>query len=229
MSRFRVVYDDRDVVVVDKAPGVLTVPTAKRERSTLVDMLSAHLRREVFVVHRLDRDTSGLLVFAKDRRAARALADTWAEHERLYDALVHGVVRVDAGVVESRLITGKNLDRRSTRDPRASGAPAFDRGERAVTRYRVVERVRAATLVECALETGRRNRIRVHMKDLGHRLLGDARYARDVRPHPLWRGGLALHARVLAFIHPVTGARLRFDAGMRADFAAFLAAARRST
>ena len=107
-------HEDNDLIVVDKAAGVLTVPTARRERNALVDLVSAHVRREVHVVHRLDRDTSGLLVFAKSERAARGLIERWREdHERVYAALVHGAVVREEGIIESRLVTTKNLDRRS--------------------------------------------------------------------------------------------------------------------
>ena len=226
MRAFTVVHDDAAIVVVDKAAGVLTVPTARRERNTLVDLVGKHVRRELLVVHRLDRDTSGLLVFAKDRRALGALVDGWSEHERVYAAIVDGIVVKDAGTIESRLVTTKNLDRRSARpSDRARGRG--DVGERAVTRYAVVERVWRATLVDVALETGRRNQIRVHMKELGHPILGDDRYARDVAVHPLWRGGLALHAKKLVVTHPVTRERLAFDTGLPEAFARFLEQARR--
>ncbi|HEY4223392.1 MAG TPA: RluA family pseudouridine synthase [Myxococcota bacterium] len=214
-------HDDAQLVAVDKAAGVLTVPTAKREKNALIDQLRRHLRCELHVVHRLDRDTSGVLVFAKDRRTLDALVEGWALHERIYAAIAHGSVARDEGRMESRLVTAKNLDRRSAR--------GGEEGERAVTHYRVIERVNGATALDVTLETGRRNQIRVHLRELGHPLLGDERYARDVRAHPLWRGGLALHARTLSFVHPATRQRLVLDAGIPLAFTRFLAAARART
>ena len=223
---FDVVHDDADIIVVDKAAGVLTVPTARRERNTLVDLVSKHIRREVHVVHRLDRDTSGLLVFGKSERAARTLIDRWREdHERIYAALVHGVLVRDEGIIESRLVTTKNLDRRSVRaNDRPRGPPAAreQEGEDARTRYRVVERVQGATHVDVELDTGRRNQIRVHRAELGHPILGDDRYARNVRPHPSWTGGLALHARLLVIVQPRTKERVRCESPLPPAFLKFL-------
>lgn len=206
-------HDDADLVVVDKAPGVLTVPTDRRERNTLVDLLSKALRREVHVVHRLDRDTSGLLVFAKSERAGRALMERWHEHERVYAAIASGVVKKDEGTIESRLVTDKNLNRRSARG-RA--------GELARTRYRVITRLRDAnaTLLDVELDTGRRNQIRVHMAEMGHPLLGDVRYR-----GPAWER-LALHARLLAITQPRTGERLRLESPLPDCFRRLLARAR---
>jgi 23S rRNA pseudouridine1911/1915/1917 synthase len=220
VRQFEIVHDDADIVVVDKAPGVLTVPTARRERNTLVQLVSNALRREVHVVHRLDRDTSGLLVFGKSERAARALMERWREdHERIYAAIVHGFVKRDEGVIESRLTTSRNLDRRSAR--------AHEQGEDARTKYRVVRRVKDATLVDVELDTGRRNQIRVHMAELGHPILGDDRYARGVRPHPEWREPrLALHARLLVLVQPRTRERIRLESPLPEAFTRFLARAR---
>ncbi len=216
-------HDDADIVVVDKAPGVLTVPTARRERNTLVQLVSNALRREVHVVHRLDRDTSGLLVFGKSERAARALMERWREdHERIYAAIVHGLVKREEGVIESRLVTNdRSLQRRSAR--RDEGGA----GEDARTKYRVVTRVREATLVDVELDTGRRNQIRVHMAELGHAILGDDRYARGARPHPEWREArLALHARLLVLVQPRTRERIRLESPLPDAFTRFLARAR---
>lgn len=214
---FTLVYEDGDVVVVDKAPGVLTVPTPKRERFTLVDEVSRYLSkgpritREAFVVHRLDRETSGLLVFATSRGARDALMNRWNDHERVYAAIVAGVVSVDEGVIESKLVTDRrSLTRRSS-----------DEGEDAVTRFVVEKRVDRASLLAVQLETGRRNQIRVHLKERGHPVLGDDRYG-GLGRHPRWDDRrLALHARVLGFPHPRTGAPLRFDTGLPAVFARF--------
>lgn len=214
-------YEDDSLIAVDKAAGVLCVPTPRRERNTLVDLVSARVRRRVVVVHRLDRETSGVLVFAKDQASGRALMAAWQLHkaERRYDAVVHGVPERDEGEVRQRLITdGRTLDRRVTRGTA---------GELAITRYRVVERVRGAALLDVALETGKRNQIRVALASIGHPILGDERYARRERPHPQWpRGLLGLHARTLVVGHPRTGAALSLTAPTPAAFRRFLDAAR---
>ncbi len=219
--RFTIVYEDDTLIAVDKAAGVLTVPTPRRERNTLVDLVSAHVRRRVVVVHRLDRDTSGLLVFAKGEAFARALMDAWHRHnaERRYDGVVHGAPARDEGEIRQHLGTdARTLDRRVVR----AGA-----GELAVTRFRVIERVRGAALLDVALETGRRNQIRVALASLGHPILGDQRYARAFPPHPLWpRGLLGLHARTLALAHPRTCAPLLLTAPTPPAFTRFLDAAR---
>ena len=219
MRAFEILYEDRQLVVVDKAAGVLTVPTPKRERNTLVAQLEKHLRARLFVVHRLDRETSGVLVLAKDERAGRTLSDRWHEDkvERHYDAIALGVIAQDRGTIESHMITDRGLARRSSSD---------GRGERAVTHFLVRERVQGATWVDVTLETGRRNQIRVHLAERGHPLLGDERYARG-RTHPLWRERrLALHARTLPFLHPVTREQVRVEAPTPAAFLRFLRAAR---
>lgn len=222
---FTLVYEDGDVVVVDKAPGVLTVPTPKRERFTLVDEVSRFLSKgpritkEAFVVHRLDRDTSGLLVFATSRGARDELMHNWNDHERVYDAVVAGVIDVDEGVIASRLVT----DRRSLTRRSNDG----DEGEDAVTRFVVARRVDNASLLAVQLETGRRNQIRVHLKERGHPVLGDDRYG-GLQRHPRWDDRrLGLHARVLGFFHPRSRQPLRFDTGLPPAFEKFLSGQRR--
>jgi len=221
--RFSVIFDDEHLVVVDKGPGVLTVPTAKRETNTLVQMLRQHLGRgrryapRLEVVHRLDREVSGVLVFAKTAAAAERLRADFAAHrpEREYAALVAGNLPAADGTFASRLVTGKGLQRFSSRDG--------ETGEAAVTHYRVERRLAGATLVRVRLETGRRNQIRVHFAEAGHPILGEKRYRPEQARHRSWRGErLALHARLLAFAHPVTGAALRFESPLPREFDAFV-------
>jgi 23S rRNA pseudouridine1911/1915/1917 synthase len=225
---FALVYRDDDIVVVDKAPGVLTVPSPRRERFTLVDEVSRllskgpRITREAFVVHRLDRETSGIVVFACHRDARDRLVAAWADHERVYATLVHGVVRDDEATIRSRLVTDRrSLQRRSTgRD---------DVGEDALTFVRVDERLVDATLLSVRLGTGRRNQIRVHLAEAGHPVLGDERYGGSDR-HPRWDDRrLGLHARLLAFAHPRTGAPLSFDTGLPVAFSRFVAATHATT
>jgi 23S rRNA pseudouridine1911/1915/1917 synthase len=223
-AAFRLAHEDPYLLVVDKAPGVLTVPN-HGEPDTLLDAVQAYLGRgrkrppRLFVVHRLDRETSGLLVIARTPEAAHGLKAQFAAHspERVYLAIVAGSVREDAGTFRSRLATDPSLNQRSTSHP--------DAGKPAVTHFRVLRRLPGATAVEVRLETGRRNQIRVHFAEAGHPVLGDPRYAPERARHARWKTRrMALHAAVLGFTHPVTGRSLRFESPLPPEMAAFLEA-----
>jgi 23S rRNA pseudouridine1911/1915/1917 synthase len=223
---FRRVFEDGHLIVVDKAAGILSVPTLRGEQNTLVDLIARHLARgrprRPIAVHRLDRETSGLLVFAKDRGVAEILMEQFRRHEpeRIYIAVVAGDLVPDERRLESFLATNRSLTRYSTRDP--------GKGERAVTRYRVQARRHGATLLHVWLETGRRNQIRVHLAQEGHPVLGDRRYRPDLARHPLWpHKRLALHAAVLALRHPITGKPMRWESRAPGAFAPFLGKERR--
>jgi 23S rRNA pseudouridine1911/1915/1917 synthase len=225
---FRVVYEDPHLIVVEKAAGVLSVPTARHEKDTLVHAVAQHfskgreITRRAHVVHRLDFDTSGLLVFARSIEVCKALKLQFAHHsaEREYLAIVAGDVAEDKGTFRSYLATDEDLDQYSTDDE--------DQGKLAVTHYEVVQRLRGATYVRVRLETGRRNQIRVHFSEAGHPVLGDLRYCAKQARHPLWRvRRLALHATTLGFVHPVGSKKLRFQSELPAPMAAFLEAASR--
>jgi 23S rRNA pseudouridine1911/1915/1917 synthase len=218
---FRIIAEDEYLIVVDKAAGVLTVPAHPGETNTVVHAISRYfaqrgLRKRAQVVHRLDRDVSGLLVFAKSREIAEKLQEQFEERkpEREYAAIVHGVLPAQ-GTFESYLATTKNFQRYSTRDPRA--------GELAVTHYQLRRVAHGASWLRVWLETGRRNQIRVHLADAGHPVLGDQRYRPDLSSHPQWRvKRLALHAAVLGFLHPFTGKPLRFEIPLPAAMRAFV-------
>jgi len=204
-SRIRLVHEDEDVIVVEKPAGLLTVATERERERTLYAYLTAHARARkppgrVFVVHRLDRLASGLLVFATSRDAKAALQAQFAARtvERGYLAVVEGRPAPPAGKVVTRLVDDEPGRVRATRDP--------GRGRVAVTHWRVVRAGGRHTLVEVRLETGRRNQIRIHLAGLGHPIAGDTAYGSRSDPF----GRLALHAHVLAFAHPRTGAPLRF-------------------
>jgi 23S rRNA pseudouridine1911/1915/1917 synthase len=208
---FRIVFEDEHLLVVDKQSGVLTVPTDSHETDTLVHEIGRHLGgggapRRVEVVHRPDRDASGLLVVAKNKEVAEQLVAQFAgrKPEREYVALVAGLLEQEDGVFESRLVDGWHFQRHSTDEP--------GEGEIAISRYRVERRLDAATRVRVTLETGRRNQIRVQFAEAGHPVIGDRRYAPDLARHPRWRlRRIALHAAVLGFQHPVTGEAMRFE------------------
>lgn len=222
---FSLVHLDDHLVVVDKHSGVLTVPTGKGDANSLVDLLANYLtagsagrgrRKPVHVVHRLDRDTSGLLIFGRDEGIARALINQFAAHkpEREYRALVAGRVARDEGTVRSHLVTDKSLNQRSRR-PGATGKP----GELAITHFKVLTWYADVTEVAVRLETGQRNQIRAHFAEMGHPVLGDARYLPEQAAHAAWPyRRLALHARVLGFVHPAQKKPLRFESPLPDEF-----------
>jgi len=220
---YRLVFEDHHLVVVDKFAGVLTEPN-KGERDTLVDYVAEYLQRgsktkpRPLVVHRLDRDTSGLLVLAKRRGVADAIRGQFSSRkpERVYIALAAGDLVRSKGTVTSHLVTDpSSLNQFSTDRP--------SQGKLAITHFEVLHRVDGATVVRVRLETGRRNQIRVHFAEMGHPLLGDPRYRPEAARHPLWRlRRVALHGAVLGFNHPVTEEALRFESPLPEEFIPFL-------
>lgn len=220
-SAFRTVFEDEHLIVVDKAAAILTVPTDHGEKNTLLGALNVYLSRRrgrAAVVHRLDRGTSGLLVFAKNARIANELIAQFRVHkaEREYAAIVAGKLSAPTGTFHTRMGTTKSLQRYSTEDE--------EEGEIAITHYRVERELSGATYVRVRLETGRRNQIRVHFADAGHPVLGDERYRTDRSYHPGWRANrLALHAAILGFDHPRTKEALRFESPLPDEFERFLA------
>ncbi len=232
---FRVVHEDPAVLVVDKAPGVLVQPTPEGDRGTLLDLLGRHLREKsptrkqgyLGLLHRIDRETSGLLLFSRQGAANRVLAEQFRTHTiaREYLALVRGEVVPDTGTISERLA------RPSPGARRASGEPG-GRGRSAVTHFRVLERLGPATLLSVTLETGRTHQIRIHLAGRGHPVVGDRVYGSPARfpPHPFLDAfpRQALHAARLGFTHPVTGRQLTFEAPLPADFAALLAELRKT-
>ena len=222
---FSVVFEDDYLIVIEKQAGILTVPTERQEAHTLVDEVSRYLggRNRALVVHRLDRETSGLLVFAKKSEIAGALQDQLRLRapEREYLALVAGVMKEDSGQYESYLATSKRLSRYSVENP--------DGGEHAITHFAVDERLTDTTLVRVKLDTGRRNQIRVHLAEADHPIIGDRRYRPNLSKHPDWpHARLALHAHILGFQHPVTGNDLRFVSEMPRTFQTFVKLQRRA-
>jgi 23S rRNA pseudouridine1911/1915/1917 synthase len=229
--RGRIVWEDAHVVVIDKPAGVSSVPYEKRERDTAMDLVREVWRAAgrratttaLHVVHRIDKDTSGLLAFAKTRLAERALAEQFRGHEvaRTYLCVAHGTVsdvRIETRLVVDR---GDGL-RGSSRRP--------GQGKRAVTHVRAVEKLAAATLCEVRLETGKTHQIRIHLAESGHPLVGERVYVRDwlkAGKQPIACPRLLLHAATLGFVHPVSGARVELTSEPPEDFRAALAALRR--
>ncbi len=212
---YKVVHEDRDLLVVEKEPRLLSVPTPLRqEEDSLVERLLESERERgvrnpaLYALHRLDWDTSGLLLFARSRRAFEALESQFKSRsiERLYVAVASGRVEPDEGRFQSRLVEDRRtLKVRSTRRP--------GEGKEAITEYTVTERLPGATVLSVRLRTGRRNQIRVHLAEAGHPLVGDRSYG---RPTSLI-GRTALHARSLRFLHPVTRRQVTFESALPRD------------
>ncbi len=200
-----IVYEDPYLLIVDKHPGLLSMSNNSRQQ-TVQTVLNRYLekgggRNTSHLVHRLDRDTSGLMVYAKDVQTQQSLVRGWQElvTDRRYIALVEGELENPRGVVKSWLTEDKRFVTHSS--------PVDNGGKFAVTHYNVLASSNGYSLVECELETGRKNQIRVHMADLGHPVVGDHKYGSD--NDPIRR--LGLHAYMLCFTHPVTGKHMRFE------------------
>ncbi|MCK9462707.1 MAG: RluA family pseudouridine synthase [Proteobacteria bacterium] len=232
-----IVHLDNDIVVVDKPSGLLTVPYEPGDRPTLDVLLRAVLfkrskresasagRRSAFVhvVHRLDRNTSGLLVFARNGAALARLKEQFKLHsaERRYLALVHGELSPRTFVSHLVQDRGDGLRGSVERTPRWI-KPRTKTGKTAVTHVEVLERLGAATLISCRLETGRTNQIRIHLSEAGHPIVGETMYLRDYAGPVLAAPRLMLHAAELGFVHPGSGALVRFSSPVPGEMAAFL-------
>lgn len=224
-----IVYEDQDLLVVNKPKGMVVHPAAGNPDGTLVNALLFHCGDSLSgingvirpgIVHRIDKDTSGLLIVAKNDRAHQSLAEQIAVHSftRIYNAVVYGIVKEEEGTVSAPI--GRHPTDRKRMAVLSSG------GREAVTHYRVLERFPGFTLVECRLETGRTHQIRVHMAHIGHPVAGDPVYGPKKCITELQ--GQCLHARVIGFIHPATGEYLEFDSGLPPYFERFLEKLRRS-
>lgn len=213
-SRVRIVYEDDDLIVVDKAAGLLTVPSPDVQYETAESFLNVYLGGRasdprVHHVHRLDRDTSGVLVFAKNTYVRDRLKELFAAHDidRVYVAIVHGKLREPSGTFRSFVAADGELRVRSVADA--------SQGKEAITHYRTVASGRRYSILEVTLETGRRNQIRVHLAEAGHPIVGDTMYGKG-REESL--GRLGLHAKHLAFVHPRSGAKVAFTAEVPREF-----------
>lgn len=224
-----IVYEDKDVVIVNKPKGMVVHPAAGHYSGTLVNGLMEHCKDELSgingvmrpgIVHRIDMDTTGLLIVCKNDKAHNEIARQLKEHSitRRYRAIVHGVVKEDEGTVDAPI--GRHpVDRKKMSINEKIGREA-------VTHYRVLERFRQFTYIECRLETGRTHQIRVHMASIHHPLLGDAVYGPAKCPYKLQ--GQTLHAGVLGFVHPETGKYMEFEAPLPEYFEELLEKLRNS-
>lgn len=215
-----ILYEDDCIIVADKPSGLLTMSTGKEGEITAYSILTDYVRSagggrntrdkgRIFIVHRLDRDTSGVIVFAKDEQTKHALQDDWNETilERKYIAAVEGTPEYEEGTVASYL-------KDNPKSMKVSSSWTDNGGKYSVTHFKVLRSSGQYSLVEFELETGRKNQIRVHASVIGNPVAGDRKYGSV--SNPLHR--LCLHASTLAFHHPRTGQLLRFDTGIPKDF-----------
>lgn len=203
---FPILYEDEHIVVIDKPAGLLTVATEKEKNKTAYRMVGDYLKGKggrVFIVHRLDKDTSGVLLFAKSEAAKRAYQDSWDKlvRQRTYLALVEGAPKEREGTVRSYL---KETDTHLVYSVELPGPGAKE----AITHYRLLRQKGELALLEVDLETGRKNQIRVHMKELGHPVTGDKKYGARINA----LGRLGLHAHVLRVQNPFTKKEMTFTA-----------------
>lgn len=218
-----ILYEDNDILIVNKPKGMVVHPAPGHYSGTLVNAIMYHCRDNLSgingvtrpgIVHRIDMDTTGSLLICKNDRAHQALAGQLKEHSitRKYHAIVHGNIKEDSGTVNAPI--GRHpTDRKKMSTHAANGRPA-------VTHYKVLERFGNYTYIECQLETGRTHQIRVHMSSIGHPILGDAVYGPAKCPMKL--DGQTLHAKVLGITHPSTGEYMEFDAPLPEYFTSLL-------
>ena len=212
-----IIYEDEDVVVVNKARGMVVHPAAGNYSGTLVNALLYHCKNlsgingviRPGIVHRLDKDTSGIMICAKNDAAHVSLSEQIQSKtaQRIYLAVVRGNIKTDSGVIETQISRDK--------DDRKKMAVVKEGGRNAITEYEVVERFGKYTIVKCKLKTGRTHQIRVHMEYLGYPLVGDPKYSPMKTPFSI--NGQALHSLTLAFDHPRTGERMEFEAKLPED------------
>lgn len=201
-----IIFEDDDLIVIDKHAGMLSIATDNKLEETAYNMLSKHVKSrnresKIFVVHRLDRETSGLMMFAKSEQVQHILQKNWSDivTERSYIAIVEGVPDKTEGTITSYLRESKTLIVYSSQNPKD--------GEKAVTHYQMMRMNKEYAMLKVSLETGKKNQVRVHMQDIGHPVTGDKKYGSRISPI----GRLGLHAWILAFKHPVNNELLRFE------------------
>ncbi|HRW27217.1 MAG TPA: RluA family pseudouridine synthase [Bacteroidales bacterium] len=209
----RLVYEDEHLIVIDKNAGLLSMASDNEKYLTAYNILSTYVKSQkpsnrIFIVHRLDRDTSGLMMFARSEKVQSLMQRDWKRNvtARTYVALVEGKVTGQEGIVKSYIYESKSLTMHSTKNPK--------KGDLAITRWKLLKSGSEYSLLEVTLETGKKNQIRLHMQETGHSIAGDKKYGASSSPI----SRLGLHASLLAFIHPVTGKEMRFESKIPAKF-----------
>jgi len=208
----KIVFEDDDIIIIDKPSGVLTVATDKEKRKTAYSVLSDYIKKvhpeyKIFIVHRIDRETSGLLMFAKTEAIKKQIQENWSEtiSKRTYLAVVEGVVET-GGTVKSYLQESSAFNVYSSQNP--------EHGQEAITHYKVMRTNEEFSLLQINLETGRKHQIRVHMQDIEHPIVGDKKYGATTSPFKR----MGLHAQVLAFKHPRTKELFSFETAIPGKF-----------
>jgi 23S rRNA pseudouridine1911/1915/1917 synthase len=213
MHGLKIIFEDEHLIIIDKKEGMLSIATDKIRDKTAYSILSQHVKRydprnKIFVIHRLDRETSGIMMFAKSQEVQKLVQETWGPttKERHYVAVIQGVISPEKGTYSSYLVETKALIVHSTQNS--------NYGDFAQTHYETIKANKYFTLIKLSLETGRKNQIRVHMQDLGHPIIGDIKYGATKNPI----GRLALHALSLAFEHPITKELYKFESEIPHNF-----------
>lgn len=211
-EKLKIIYEDKDIIVVNKKADMLTVSTEKEKERTLFHELLTFQKQKnknnkIFIVHRLDKNTSGLVVFAKSEKVKRILQDNWDKVKREYVALVHGKVKSKQDSIKSYLVETKTLLVYSTNDSK--------RGKFAQTDYEVLLQNNDYSLLKINIKTGRKNQIRVHLNDIGHSIVGDKKYGK-IKKDPLRR--MCLHANRLEFVHPITKQLMTIEDNIPSEF-----------
>lgn len=211
----KILYEDRDIIVIDKSSGLLSVKANYEAEKTAHHLLTKYIRKgnpkattNLFVVHRLDRDTSGVLIFAKSLEIREKFAKQWKNVEKKYIALVYGNLTEKSGIIESYLAEGADYKVRSVKNPQE--------GKFARTKYKVIKESKDYSLLEIDLLTGKKNQIRVHLSENGHPIVGDRKYRKNAK------GRLALHAFSIRFKHPFNNEEMTFETEMPEYFLNFL-------
>ena len=210
---FTIVFEDENLIVIDKSAGLLSIATKNEKRNTAYSLLSDYVKKDnfdnkIFIVHRLDRETSGLMVFSKNEEVKKILQENWDETviEKTYVAVVEGAVNKREGTIVSYLFEDKVFRMHSSDNPK--------KGLKAITHFSLVKANKNYSLLKINIETGRKNQIRVHMQKMGHCIVGDKKYG--ATSNPIRRMGL--HAQKLVFNHPVSGEILNFETKIPAMF-----------
>ncbi len=214
MKGIKIVYEDEYLIAVEKASGILSIATDKEREKTAYNIVKNYVKsrnplEKLFIVHRLDRETSGVMIFARTEEMQQILQTNWQKMvlERTYVAVVEGKVEKDSDTIVSYLKENSAFVTFSS-DKKIEGS------KKAITHYTVLKRSKGFSLVEANIETGRKNQIRVHMQSLGHSVVGDKKYGATTNP----LGRLGLHAKSIIFKHPKTGKVLSFQTGIPAKF-----------
>ena len=209
----KVLHEDKDIIVVEKPCGLLTMGTERDKSRTVHTILNEYVRKgdprsrnRIYIVHRLDRETSGILIFAKSEAAKIFLQEHWQETDKRYLTIVHGSLTPKEGTISSYLTENSAFTVYSTPDPAV--------GKLSHTEFTVLKETKGFSLLEIHLLTGRKHQIRVHLSEKGHPVVGDKKYGKGNDAHTT----LALHARSISFTHPVSGKRLSFETGIPVFF-----------